>query len=121
MTNSRHLSTWIDADWQTVYAFASDQRNLPAWAAGLTDPQLALEIVEFAPTNDFGVLDHLVHMPDGTDVFNPMRVIPGGPDAGCEVVFTLRQRPDQDDEQYDSDARMVAADLAQLKAVFEKS
>lgn len=42
------------------------------------DPALALEVIEFAPTNPFGVLDHIVRLPSGDEVLNPMRVIPAG-------------------------------------------
>lgn len=113
---TRHVSVWIDADWASVYAFAADPENLPKWAAGLADPALDLEILHFAPTNDFGVLDHLVRLPDGRQIFNPMRVIPTGPgESGCDVVFTLRRRADQSDADFDQDAAAVTADLSELK------
>ena len=48
-------------------------------------------IVAFAPSNDFGVLDHDVTLPDGETVRNPMRVISNG--DGCDVVFTVRRQP----------------------------
>jgi hypothetical protein len=38
--------------------------------------------------NDFGVLDHVVALPSGESVYNPLRVIPDG--EASEVVFTLR-------------------------------
>jgi hypothetical protein len=81
---SRHLSQWIDAEPAAVYAFASDPRELPRWAAGLADPALADADVRFAPGNEFGVLDHVVALPSGESVYNPMRVIPAGTDErGC--------------------------------------
>lgn len=116
---SRHLGVWVRADWQRAYAVASDQRRLPEWAAGLADPGVELEIVEFAPPNAFGVLDHLVRMPDGTEVYNPMRVIPAGGADACEVVFTLRRRPDQTAEDFDADEKAVRTDLLALKALIE--
>lgn len=115
---SRHLSVWVHADHTRAYAIASDRSRLPEWATGLADPQLDLEIVEFASPNEFGVLDHLVRMPDGTTVFNPMRVIPA--DDECEIVFTLRRRTDQTPEQFDADAAAVSADLTALKALIEQ-
>lgn len=118
---SRHLGEWLDADWRDAYAVASDRARLPEWAAGLADPELDLEIVEFAPPNDFGVLDHLVRMPGGEEVFNPMRIIACGATGGCEVVFTLRRRADQTDEEFEADAEAVRADLRALKALVEAS
>jgi hypothetical protein len=56
--------------------------------------------VEFAPPNEFGVLDHVVHLRSDEAVYNPMRVWVG--ESQCKVVFTLWRRP-------------VAADLATLK------
>ena len=34
--------------------------------------------VEFSPTNELGVLDHVVTMPSGEPVFNPLQVVPAG-------------------------------------------
>jgi hypothetical protein len=117
---SRHLSQWIDAEPAAVYAFASDPRELPRWAAGLADPALADADVRFAPGNEFGVLDHVVALPSGESVYNPMRVIPAGTDErGCEVVFTLRRRPGVTDREFEADAAAVTADLAKLRELIE--
>jgi hypothetical protein len=68
--------------------------------------------VEFAASNVFGVLDHIVRLPTGEAVYNPMRVIPAGPGgSGCEVVFTLRRRPQVTNDEFEADAAAVAADL----------
>lgn len=76
--------------------------------------------VQFAPANDLGVLDHVVTLPGGEAVFNPLRVVPAGPDW-CEVVFTLRRRRDMTDADYEADAAAVAADLAMLKRLLEST
>ena len=61
------------------------------------------------------MLDHVVRMPSGEAVYNPLRVIPGGVgEARCEVVFTVRRRPGMTDAEFDADAAAVAADLATL-------
>lgn len=73
--------------------------------------------VAFVPRNEYGVLDHDVTLPSGEVVYNPMRVIADG--AGCEVVFTLRRRPEMSDEELARDAETVAADLAELKRTLE--
>jgi hypothetical protein len=120
LETSRHLSVWIDAAPEVVYAFASDPAELPRWAAGLADPTLAAADVEFTERNAHGVLDHVVRLPSGEVVYNPMRVIPAGPDVPrCEVVFTLRRRPDVTDQEFEADAAAVAADLATLRGLIE--
>ena len=73
--------------------------------------------IEFVPRNEYGVLDHYVTMPSGEVVHNPMRVIVDG--DGCEVVFTLRRRPEMTDEEWARDADLVAGDLARLAGVLE--
>lgn len=117
---SRHISVWVDATADSVYAFASDPDQLPRWAAGLADPALADAEVEFVRSNDLGVLDHLVRLSSGEEVYNPMRVIPAGADEHrCEVVFTLRRRPGVSDEAFDADAAAVTADLETLRRLVQ--
>ncbi|HSY16219.1 MAG TPA: SRPBCC family protein [Jatrophihabitantaceae bacterium] len=128
---SRHLSITIEATAADVYRYASDPRNLPEWAAGLADrtvrrvdgqwiadSPMGTVVVAFAAQNSYGVLDHDVTLPSGETVYNPMRVIPNG--AGCEVVFTLRPRPEMSAADFDRDAAAVAADLARLRAITER-
>ena len=129
-SRSRHLSIGIDRPASQVYDFAADPPNLPRWAAGLagssverngeqwfTDSPMGRVTFTFAPPNDFGVLDHEVTLPSGETVYNPLRVISDG--DGCEVVFTLRQRPAMTDEDFERDADAVAKDLGTLKSVVE--
>lgn len=116
---SRHLGMWIEAAPEAVYAFASDPRHLARWAAGLADPALGDADVAFAPTNAFGVLDHVVTLPGGDEFYNPMRVIPADP-GRCEVVFTLRRQPGVTDEAFEADARAVVADLERLRELLER-
>ena len=71
----------------------------------------------FVPANEFRVLDHVVTLPDGQSILNPMRAVANG--DGCELMFTLFQLPEMDDEQFVKDAEMVEADLRTLKAVME--
>jgi hypothetical protein len=76
--------------------------------------------VELAPTNEFGVLDHVVRMPSGQAVYNPMRVLPGGiGEPRCEVLFTVRRRAGMTDAQFDADVAAVAADLQTLRGLLE--
>lgn len=73
--------------------------------------------IQFVPANEFGVLDHVVKLPDGQSIRNSMRVVPNG--DGSEVMFTLLQLPEMTDEQFANDAVMVETDLRTLKAVME--
>jgi hypothetical protein len=129
-SRSRHISISIDRPVTEVYDVAADPLNLPRWAAGLagsrverdgdqwfTDSPMGRVAVTFAPRNNFGVLDHAVTLPSGETVYNPLRAISDG--DGCEVIFTLRQRPEMTDEEFERDADAVAKDLAALKSLVE--
>jgi hypothetical protein len=130
---SRHVSVWIDAQAEDVYEFAADPHTWGRWAGGLAegglrqsadgwvaDSPMGRVTVEFAPPNQFGVLDHVVRLPSGEAVYNPMRVVPGGVgEPHCEVVFSVRRRPGMTDDQFEADVRAVAADLASLKGVVQ--
>jgi len=131
MSTSRHLSTHIDRPAQDVYTYASNPANVPEWAAGLggsieqidgewvADSPMGRVVVKFADSNEYGVVDHEVTLPSGETVYNPMRVIPDG--DGCEVVFTIRQRPDMTGDDFTRDANAVQADLRTLKKLLEES
>jgi hypothetical protein len=127
---SVHLSQLIDRAPEEVYAYASDPRHLPEWAAGLSgsiaeeggtwvaDSPMGRVVVEFAAENEYGVLDHVVVLPGGERVYNPMRVMVW--DNRSEVVFSLRRRPGMTDEQLARDVDAVRTDLSALKAVLER-
>jgi hypothetical protein len=129
-SRSRHVSIGVARPVAEVYAFAADPQSLPRWAAGLagatverdgdrwsTDSPMGRVLITFAPPNDLGVLDHDVTLPDGRVVHNAFRVIRDGDE--CEVVFTVRQRPEMTDEEFERDAEAVARDLATLRSVVE--
>ena len=127
---SVHVSTTIDCSAGEVYEYASNPVNLPTWAVGLAEQDVQLVdgqwvvdspmgrvVVAFAPSNDFGILDHDVTLPVGEMVRNPMRVIPNG--DGCDVVFTVRRRPGMSESDFAADVDAVTADLAALRALME--
>lgn len=130
---SRHISVWVDAAPDVVYAIAADPEQLPRWASGLADGALRRTadgwvadspmgevVIEFAAPNEFGMLDHVVRMPSGEAVYNPLRVVPAGEnEPRCEVVFTVRKRPGMTDEEFEGDAATVAADLDRLRQLAE--
>lgn len=128
-TESLHLAEFIDRSPADVYAYASDPTHIPEWAPGLgtkvekvgddwyvETPGGRVRLTYAAP-NEYLVLDHDVHLPDGVSVHNPFRVLPL--DAGSEVVFTLRRQPGMSDEEFAADRAAVAADLARLKTILE--
>jgi hypothetical protein len=130
---SRHVSVWIEAAPEAVYEFAADPHEWRRWAAGLAqgglrqtpegwvaDSPMGQVTVEFSPRNEFGVLDHVVTLPSGETVYNPLRVIPGGVgQARCEVLFTVRRRAGMSDADMDADVAAVAADLETLRRLLE--
>ena len=129
LMETRYVATAIARPPRDVYAFASDPRNLPAWASGLAGTVRQVEgewransplgdiRIRMAPHNEFGVLDHDVILESGVSVHNPLRVMPNG--SGSEVVFVLFRRPDMTPEQLAEDARTVQQDLATLKQLLE--
>ena len=130
---SRHVSVWIEVAPEVVYAIAADPEQLSGWASGLAagglrqtadgwmaDSPMGEVTVEFAPANEYGVLDHVVRMPSGESVYNPLRVIPAGEgQPRCEVVFTVRRRPGMTDEEFESDVATVTTDLDRLRRLAE--
>jgi len=123
-----HLS--VEKPWAQVYGFAADPKNMPRWAAGLggglkpdgnnwiADGGPLGEVrVNFAPTNEFGVIDHVVTLPDGLKVYNALRVTPNG--SGAEVSFTLLRLDGMTDEDFEEDAKAITADLETLKSLLE--
>ena len=112
-----------------VYAFASNPANMPQWAPAfvksignvngewIIDSNLGKVKIEFAPANPFGVLDHVVTLPDGRVFNNPMRVVPNG--AGSLVTFTLFRQDGMSDAEFERDAAMIESDLQALKRVVE--
>ena len=129
MLNSRTITCSINRPPSEVYNFASNPENLPQWVRSfclsvkksgddwLMETPTDFVRICFVPANEFGVLDHVVMLPDGQSILNPMRVVANG--EGSEIMFMLFQLPEMTDEQFAKDARMVEADLQTLKTVME--
>jgi len=126
---SRTVSVTVERSPRDVYDFACVPENLTKWATGLgtsgervgqawiaQTPQGPVT-VRFIERNDYGVLDHYVTTEDGTEIYNPMRVVANG--RGSELSFTLFRRPEMSDAQFEQDAAWVERDLGQLKALLE--
>ena len=99
---SRHIGQPVACPAQVAYDYASDPRNVPEWAPGLgsaveqvggtwfIESPMGRVAVDFAPRNEFGVLDHSVTLPTGEVVHNPMRVMANG-ETLHDVKVTGRQ------------------------------
>lgn len=125
----KNISITINKPADEVYAFASNPKNFPVWVEFIksmtkeTENLWAAETdlgkikIQFAPQNEFGIIDHWVTLPDGTTVNNPMRVIENG--KGSELVFTLFWIPSRTEEEFKEDAKLVENDLTKIKTILE--
>lgn len=124
------VSVTIDRSCAQAYEFLLAPENMSLWASGLgasleragdewivQSPEGPAR-VRFTDRNAFGVLDHTVFPPDGSEVYVPMRVIANG--EGCEVILTLFRQPSMSDARFAADLEWVQRDLETLKTVLEK-
>lgn len=127
---SVHVSTPIERPADRVYAFVTEPANLSMWAAGLAesplrqidgewvaDSPLGRVVVAFVGPNELGVADHVVTLPSGERVTNPMRIFANG--DGCDVVFSVRRLPGMSEADFTEDVDAVTRDLAALRSVME--
>ncbi|HEY1095673.1 MAG TPA: SRPBCC family protein [Alphaproteobacteria bacterium] len=125
----RTITISIDRPYQDVYNFLAEPENFPLWAEGLgrldfiygdwivQTPQGPMSI-RFTIRNSFGIVDHYITVPDGKEIYVPMRVIESG--EGAQVIFTLFHRPDMTFEQFENDIQLVEKDLYKLKTTLEE-
>ena len=126
---SKIITVLIATSASRAYTFASNPANMPQWAPAfvksianvngewIIDSNLGKVKIEFAPANPFGVLDHVVTLPDGRAFNNPMRVASNG--AGSLVTFTLFRQEGMSDAEFERDAAMIESDLQALKRIVE--
>ena len=129
MFDVQNVTVSIERPPKTVYEFITDGANIPRWAAGLggtssregqswvVDGPLGTVRVRFAESNQLGVADHDVTLPDGQSVHNPIRVLPNA--AGSSVIFTLFRRPPATQAEFERDAATVRQDLETLRGLLE--
>lgn len=128
---SRTVSIEIAAPVERVYRCVRDPAELPKWAAGIcksvtvvegvwhvdTGTELGTVRLEFCADNPYGVLDHIVTLPDGKNQNNPVRVVANG--EGSELMFTVFQAKGMSDEAFLKDVQAVTRDLKTIKALLE--
>ena len=124
------ISISINQPADKVYEYTSNPENFPIWVEfiksmtkesenlWLAETDLGNIKIQFVPKNEFGIIDHLVTLPDSSTVNNPMRVIENG--KGSELVFTLFWMPNRTDEEFKQDAKLVENDLTKIKTILEK-
>ena len=121
----------VDVSARLAYAFASRMDRLPLWASGLAkgieqrdgkwfaDSPMGEVEIQMACANAFGVLDHDVTLPNGTQVHNAFRVTPCG--EGSLLTFVVLRLPGISQQAFDADVAHVRRDLAALKDLLEQT
>lgn len=125
-SESKTISVRIGRSAHDVYELTASPHAFARWASGLGKPlrgegnvwvfegEEGEVSVRFTERNAYGVLDHYVLLPDGNEIYIPMRVIANG--TGSEVLFTLFRVPGMSDEKFARDVAWVERDLNTLKA-----
>lgn len=132
MLQARTLTVSIECHWRVLYERIWRPEFFPEWASGLALCTLRKEgdrwlvqgpegsvRIRFSDRNPYGVMDHLVEKSNGQRIYVPLRVVPNG--DGAEVMLTLVQQPDMDDEKFASDIEWATRDLERLKSLIEGS
>ncbi|SAL32529.1 hypothetical protein AWB74_01371 [Caballeronia arvi] len=126
------LTVTVDRDWRELYDAIWRPEVFPTWASGLAQSTLEDRgdhwrargpagdvIIRFTEHNAFGIMDHRVSLPNGDEVYVPLRVYQNG--AGAEVALTLFRQPGMSDDTFAADADWVRRDLASLAARYAKA
>ncbi|MBN3806343.1 SRPBCC family protein [Paraburkholderia sp. Ac-20336] len=126
---SKIISITIQRSLKDVYDFTAWPASFARWASGLGKPlgnegnvwhfegENGLAKIRFTEPNEYGVLDHYVELPDGSEIYIPMRIIANG--TGSEVQFTLFRVPGMSDDKFAADEQWIVRDLNKLKALLE--
>lgn len=129
MNPSITLAISIDRPPAEVAAFVADVSKMPRWAGGLCksvrrdshgwriDTGQGEAGFRFTGKTEEGILDHIVSLDSGLEVFIPLRVVPN--QNGSEVLFTLFRLPGMTEERLQQDMAAVHTDLQQLKEALE--
>lgn len=130
MFKSKTISIAIYRPYDEVYEFLAEPKNFPSWASNLgsdfvqvgesdwaTTTRNGRVILRFSPRNAYGILDHQVFPEGKTALTTPMRLIANG--EGCEIIYTLLQRPGMTAEALASEIEWVTSDFEALRSLLE--
>jgi predicted homoserine dehydrogenase-like protein len=130
MGEARVIWVSVDRPLAQVYAYTTEPLNMVHWASGVGSSivpkgdayavmtEAGPAQLRFAPRNEFGVLDHVVTLADGTEVNVPMRVVANG--EGAVVMLVLLRLPSMSDSEFARDEAWMRRDLARLKEILER-
>ena len=119
----------IAADPESVFDYVARAENLPAWAPAFAQSLRAENDHWIATTatgevafrlrldKEFGIVDFLVRVPSGAYVLAAPTRIASNPAGGAEYLFTLFQRPDEDDERFEERLRTLDGEFAALQRI----
>ncbi|MBS4048884.1 MAG: hypothetical protein KG075_21240 [Alphaproteobacteria bacterium] len=126
----KHLSVSIPKSYDAVYGFLRDPETWKLWASGLgemrhdaargvwtAEQESGQATIVFSPPNADGILDHRVTLPDGSEVYVPMRAIANGDHT--EIMLTLFRQPGMADATWARDEEWVRKDLERLTQQFQ--
>ncbi len=129
-TSAAHtLRLNLDARAEAVYAFVAKPENLPHWAPNFcvavvrVDGQWRVQtasgtmLFRFTQPETFGVLDHLITLNSGEEIFVAMRLTARG--ASCEISITIPRDGDMSEPDFQRDLQSVEQDLYTLKCIVE--
>ena len=129
MLEARTLSVSVDRPWRELYEAIWRPEVFPQWASSLSQSSLQPEgtswraegpegvvTIRFTDHNAFGIMDHVVTLASGADVYVPLRVVLNG--NGAEILLTLFRQPGMSAEKFAADADWVRRDLQRLQAQF---
>jgi hypothetical protein len=129
MLEAQTVSISIPRPWREVYEAVWRPQDFARWASGLSKSSLEQDGdawrgqgpegpigVRFTDHNAFGVMDHIVDLGVGPEVYLPMRIIAN--EDGAEALLTVLRQPKMSQEKFAADVEWVKRDLLALKALF---
>ncbi len=132
MLESKVIACSVLRTARELYEMLWTPECFPKWASGLSDASLERDgdgwraqgpegpiRITFSEHNNFGVMDHWIHLEDGRVVYVPLRIIANG--DGSEVMLTLFRQPGMSDVKLAEDEAWIRRDLAVLKVFAESA
>jgi hypothetical protein len=126
---SETVTTVLDADKETVFAYLADVENLPKWATEFAR-ELKREGEDYKVVNSLGEFFIAIHADPDTGVVDmyagpekeqmalfPTRVV-GLPDGRTAYTFTMFQGPGMADDLFESQSESLKREFANIDATF---